>query len=211
MAARVLAVSPHPDDEAVGCGGALRLHALAGADVRTVFLTSGEAGGHGLGPAETRRVREGEAAAAAAALGLAGIDFWRLPDGRLTARAPTARRLAGLLAASDVDVVYVPHDGEQHADHRAAARLVRRAVGYLPAGRRPRVLMCEVWTPLQRLDELVDISTVIDVKLAAIRSYASQCRVLRFDEALAGLARYRGEMHSWPGGDYAEAYQEMRW
>jgi LmbE family N-acetylglucosaminyl deacetylase len=212
MARRVLVVSPHPDDETVGCGGALRLHALAGAEVRVVFLTSGEAGGHGLGPAETLRVREAEAVAAAAALGLAGVDFWRLPDGRLTATRAAAARLCELITASRPDLVYVPHAGEQHPDHRAAARLVRHAVARLaPGAARPRVLMFEVWTPLGDLDELVDISGVIDAKLAAIRLYASQCRVLRFDDALGGLARYRGEMHSWPGGDYAEAYRELRW
>ncbi|GGQ75439.1 PIG-L deacetylase family protein [Couchioplanes azureus] len=212
MARRILVVSPHPDDETVGCGGALRLHVLAGAEVRVVFLTSGEAGGHGLGPDETRRTREAEAAAAAAALGLAGIEFWRLPDGRLTATRATSARLSELISTFRPDVIYVPHDGEQHPDHRAAARLVHRATARLDGGAaRPRVLMFEVWTPLGELDELVDISPVIDAKLTAIRLYASQCRVLRFDDALAGLARYRGEMHSWPGGDYAEAYREPRW
>jgi LmbE family N-acetylglucosaminyl deacetylase len=205
-------VSPHPDDETVGCGGALRLHALAGAEILVVFLTSGEAGGHGLSPPETLRLREAEALRAAAALGVATTDFWQLPDGRLSAARATVERLRRLVHACAPDVVYVPHGGEQHPDHRAAARLVRRALADpLPGTTRPRVLMFEVWTPLADIDELVDISPVIDTKLAAIRLYASQCRVLRFDEALAGLARYRGEMHCWPGGDYAEVYREMRW
>jgi LmbE family N-acetylglucosaminyl deacetylase len=103
------------------------------------------------------------------------------------------------------DVIYVPHDREMHRDHRAAARLLRRAL----SNGRPRtadVLAYEVWTPLERMDEIVDISAYVEEKLAAIRAYKTQCDVLRFDEAFLGLARYRGEMFLWPGGPYAEVF-----
>ena len=58
---RVLVVSPHPDDEAIGCGGTLCKHVLAGDSTRIVFLTSGEQGGHGRPVEETIRLREHEA------------------------------------------------------------------------------------------------------------------------------------------------------
>jgi LmbE family N-acetylglucosaminyl deacetylase len=70
--------------------------------------------------------------------------------------------------------------------------------------------MYEVWTPLQRIDEIVDISPYVKTKRAAIRAYKCQCDVLAFDEAILGLNRYRGEMHSWPGGDYAEIFCRLR-
>ena len=68
----------------------------------------------------------------------------------------------------------------------------------------------EVWTPLQRMTEIADISAYLVCKLKAIRAYRSQCRALDFAAAARGLSRYRGEMHSWPGGDYAEAFLEMQ-
>jgi len=208
---RILVVSPHPDDEATGCGGAICRHVACGDTVRAIFLTSGEQGGHGLPLTETAQLREREATIAASILGLACIDFWRQPDGALRATAPIVARLQKMILAWKPEIIYVTHDGEMHPDHRAAARIVRRALtGQGAPAERPAVRMFEVWTPMQRMDEIVDISAYIRDKIAAIRAYKSQCNVLRFDEAFMGLSRYRGEMHSWPGGEHAEIFAEMR-
>jgi LmbE family N-acetylglucosaminyl deacetylase len=208
---RILVLAPHPDDEAIGCGGTLRRHVEGGDAVRVVFLTSGEKGGHGRTEAETVRLREREARAAARILGVKAVEFWREPDGGVRATPGAVRRLRATLRTWKPDVVYVPHEREMHPDHRGAVRLLKAA---LPArGRanaRPDVLMYEVWTPLQRMDEIVDISAQMQTKLAAVRAYRSQCAVVGFEAAVRGLNRYRGELHSWPGGDYAEVFARMR-
>jgi N-acetylglucosamine malate deacetylase 1 len=206
---RVLVLSPHPDDETIGCGGSLRRHRRAGDDVHVVFLTSGEQGGHGRSPEETIALREREARAAARVLGIRHLEFWHLPDGALRTTVPAIRRLRAVLLSLRPDVIYVPHPHESHPDHRAAYRLVRRALAHRRGGA-PEVLMYEVWTPLQRLDAIVDISDDVDVKLRALRKYRSQCAVVGFDAAVKGLNRYRGELHSWPGGDYAEVFERLR-
>jgi len=208
---RVLVVTPHPDDEAIGCGGALCAHAETGDSLRLICLTSGEQGGHGLPPGETASRREAEAAAAARILGAGAPEFWRQPDGGLRVTRALVARLRELIADWRPELLYVTHDREMHPDHRAAARLVRRTLRELPAATRvPAVRLFEVWTPLQHMDEIVDISAHIERKLAAIRAYEHQCRVMRFDEATRGLNRYRGEMHSWPGGEYAEVFASLR-
>jgi LmbE family N-acetylglucosaminyl deacetylase len=208
---RVLVVSPHPDDEAIGCGGTLLQHRAEGDHVSVVFLTSGERGGHGRGAHETARLREEEAANAAGILGVAAYEFWRVPDGDIRITGELIARLQSVMQRAGAELLYVPHDAEMHADHQAAAQLVRQATINMPAGQRPKVRMFEVWTPLQTMDEIVDISAYVEGKRAAVRAYKSQCDVLRFDEAIAGLNRYRGEMHSWPGGDYAEIFLRMKW
>jgi LmbE family N-acetylglucosaminyl deacetylase len=174
-------------------------------------LTSGEAGGHGDAPEETRRVREGEARAAGRLLGVDDIEFWREPDGRLEVRHESVIRLARRIASLQPRLVYVTHPDEAHPDHRAAARLVGTALLHLDRDLpRPDVLMYEVWTPLQQLDEIVDITPFAETKKLAIRAHATQCAHVAFDDAILGLNRYRGEMHCWPEGEYAEVFQCMR-
>jgi LmbE family N-acetylglucosaminyl deacetylase len=198
----VLVVGAHPDDEAVGCGGALLCHARARDAIRAVFLTSGEAGGHGIENAGA--IREHEALVASRILGIGDLQFWREPDGRLRARRALVARVRAALAETHADVVYAPHPRDDHPDHRAAARIVREALG--GARSRAELWHYEIWSPLSQIDHVVDISDVLEDKLRAISAYESQCAVMRFDDAFRGLARYRGEMHSWPGGPYAEVF-----
>ena len=206
---RIMVISPHPDDESIGCGGAICGHVAAGDTVYLELLTSGEKGGHGLGEHETAQKREAEASTAAKILGIAHIEFYRRNDGSLSANTELATLLASRLEASKPHLVYIPHPREQHPDHQPLAKLLRRALRRLRNADPPRVLAYEIWTPLQQLDEIVDITPFLERKLEAIAAYASQCRVMDFVEADRGLARYRGEMHSWPGGEYAEVFAEL--
>jgi N-acetylglucosamine malate deacetylase 1 len=207
---RVLVLSPHPDDEAIGCGGTLNMHAVNGDDIYTIFLTSGERGGHGLSKEETTIIREQEARVATAVLGIQKIDFWHERNGALRATKNLISKLSQVIVEWKPNYIYVPHNNEMHPDHRGAARLLRLSLCSLPVKNEIDVRMFEVWTPLSSMDEIIDITPYIKTKIKAIRKYKSQCRYVKFDEAILGLNRYRGEFHSWPGGDYAEIFLRMK-
>src|SRR4051794_8637244 len=109
----ILVVAPHPDDEAIGCGGSICLHAGRGDRVATVFLTSGELGLKHLAREEAWRVREHEAEAAAAVLGISALSFLRLPDWGLSDRVnETAAELRPILDREQSSVIYLPHRQE---------------------------------------------------------------------------------------------------
>lgn len=204
---KVLVISPHPDDESIGCGGTLRKHIVEGDDVEVIFLTSGEKGGHGKAADETIRLREQESVNASKILMIQKINFWREPDGAFQPTERNVARLVEKIIASQINVIYVPHDQEQHPDHRAAALLVNRAINEITeTDERPTVWMYEVWTPIQKIDHIVDITAYVDIKRNAILAHESQCEVMSFDEAILGLNRYRGEMFSWPEGEFAEVF-----
>jgi LmbE family N-acetylglucosaminyl deacetylase len=212
MMERVLVISPHPDDESIGCGGTLRKYATGGATVKVVFLTSGEQGGHGVAPERMAPIREREAIAAARTLGISDIEFWREPDSRLRASQRLVDAMAAAMDAFRPDTVFIPYIKDHHADHRAAARLARRAAR--ECANMVRLLMYEVWTPVDEVDVIVDISPYVKIKRRAIRAYRSQCSVLGFDDAMLGLARYRGELFDWPkagkdGQTHAEVFKVL--
>ena len=88
----ILVISPHPDDESIGCGGTIQRHIAEGDVVQVELLTSGEKGGHDLSAADVAKVREQEAIAAAAILGVNHVEFYREPDGDLRARRSLVSR-----------------------------------------------------------------------------------------------------------------------
>ncbi|GEO11773.1 GNAT family N-acetyltransferase [Segetibacter aerophilus] len=212
VARKVLVISPHPDDESIGCGGTIRKHIVEGDTVEVIFLTSGEHGGLGKTMADnTVILREEESKKAASILELTTLNFWREPDGRFEVNNDNLQKLVDKILELEPSIIYVPHENEEHPDHKAAAQLVKEVLNLLPSSlqHKPNVLMYEVWTPIQKFQHVVDITPYVEVKRNAIAAYDSQCSMVKFHEAIIGLNRYRGEMHSWPGGDYAEIFKEL--
>ncbi len=125
---RVLVISPHPDDESIGCGGTLRQHVMHGDAMRVVFLTSGEAGVAVVG-------RSRQFASATARRGPL-LPFWALRKSifgvNRTGRSRVTRHAVGRLCSKLKEwwlhIVYVTHGWEMHPDDHAACRLVRRAL-----------------------------------------------------------------------------------
>jgi LmbE family N-acetylglucosaminyl deacetylase len=188
----VLVIAPHPDDESIGCGGALCLHHQRGDRIHVVFLTSGELGLQHLVPHEAWQVREREAAAAAEVLGVAKLTFLRLPDWFVGAAVEQAgAALRPILEHEVPELIYLPHPSDGHPDHRAALPVVRAALGP-QAQETPGLRGYEVWTPLRTCDHWEDITPVMARKLRAVRCHASQTAQIRYDRAVRGLNQYRG-------------------
>jgi LmbE family N-acetylglucosaminyl deacetylase len=206
----VLAIAPHPDDESIGCGGALRLHAGRGERVVVVFLTSGELGLKHLPCADAWRIREREARQAVKILGVAANPiFLRRPDWFVGDDVKgAALALRPVLKKEAPDLIYLPHPAEWHPDHKAALPVVRASLKGVRS-RHPVLRGYEVWTPLAEYDHVEKISSVIRHKLRALRAHKSQLSKGKFDyeRAVTGLNQFRGALAG--NCTYAEVFQTL--
>jgi len=187
-AQRVLVLAPHPDDESIGCGGTIILHAAAGAQVRILTVTNGESV-EGAGDDIAAR-RQDEARRAAQVLGVPEPVFLGLPDGRVSDYGPElAQRLAQEVAEFGPEVVYAPYPLDVHPDHTATAGAVLRVLEDLGGF---RASFYEIYQPI-RFSMVVDISEVVAQKRRAIMAHelgllGAQAIIA---DAVEGLGLYR--------------------
>ena len=203
----VLVIAPHPDDESIGCGGALCLHARRGDRIWAVYLTSGELGLKHLPRHHAWLTREREAGRAAKILGIARLFFLRLPDWFVSdAVEKGASKVRRILKGAKPDLVYLPHEQEWHPDHKAALPILRAA---LKDGRTvaPVARAYEVWTPLPAYDHVEDISAVLPRKLRALRAHKSQLGEFDYVRAVSGLNQFRGALAA--RRPFAEVFQSI--
>jgi LmbE family N-acetylglucosaminyl deacetylase len=142
----VVVVAAHPDDEVLGAGGTMAIAAAAGARLRLIAITDGEASHPGADPAAVARIRTAESAAALALLGLPGLDVirLRLPDTGLEGRQDELRALLREHCAG-FEVCLAPWDSDGHADHEAAGLAARWAAHGAARGTARTVLTYPVW------------------------------------------------------------------
>lgn len=195
---RIMVITAHPDDMEFMCGGTIAKHARQGAEITLLILTNGDKGGHD--PALTAEMLDGirkqEQDKAAAVLGIKKVIFFDVPDGDLIPSLEMRKRVVAELRRYQPDAVftldpttYFAMRGESayinHADHKAAGEIALNALFPAVGNQRYHAeLLGEGLEPhkvqhifLVNSDEFnyeVDISDVIDVKLAAILCHESQ-------------------------------------
>ncbi|MCS7182657.1 MAG: PIG-L family deacetylase [Thermoanaerobaculum sp.] len=197
-----LVLAPHPDDETIGMGATLAQAARRGVVVRLLVLTGGQAQGD-------PQVRQREALAAAATLGVAEVSFEPFVDRQLfRSLGPLARALQRVLRQVIPDVVFSPHPCDLHPDHRVCARALHWALRVLLLSA-PRQLPAwvgfyEVGIPLWP-NLLVEADAAWQAKATALACYSSQLRVRPYLEVAEGLAAFRAL--TLEGVQRAEAFQ----
>jgi N-acetylglucosamine malate deacetylase 1 len=217
---RVLVFAAHPDDEVLGMGGTIAVHAAVRGDaVRIVCVTDGSSTQY-PGDDEKRAQKEGEARRAAAELGVEEYVHLDLPDMRLDtlAHVEVNRVVEEHVRDFRPEVVYTPQP-DVNQDHRALFDSVAVATRPLPGQPVRRLLTyaptsSTEWTPAPVNwfvpNWFVDVSETLERKLAAFRHYETEQRAYphpRSERAIRAAAEHHGASC---GCEYAEPFVLVR-
>jgi LmbE family N-acetylglucosaminyl deacetylase len=205
---RVLAIVAHPDDEVLGCGGTLALHADAGDRVVVGIACEGESLRYGPGAANQAASIE----AAAGILGAAEVRQLRFPDQRLDTinLVQLITPLEKMIAEVEPQVVYCQFGGDVNRDHqilfqaalvatRPMAESLRAVYAFETASSTdwayPRSFVPDTW---------VDITTTLERKIRAMACYRSEVRDFPHPRSLESLrhrAAYWGGLACLPAAE----------
>jgi LmbE family N-acetylglucosaminyl deacetylase len=225
---RVLVVAAHPDDIEFGAAGTVARWVGEGAEVRYLLVTRGDKGSDDPAADVDALVvlREREQRAAAAEIGVAGVDFLDEPDGQVEPSLRLRERITHAIRSfrpevvmtHDPTVLFVNNEWVNHPDHRAVGQVTVDAV--FPTARDPlnfrehldagleawKVAELFLWST-NEANQLVDVADTLERKIEALRHHASQFR--RFDEIARWVRRRSEELGERTGYRAAEGFRRV--
>jgi N-acetylglucosamine malate deacetylase 1 len=218
---RILVIAPHPDDETLGCGGALLKHKQNGDSLSWLVATRGH---EPQWSAELLDRKEDEIREVADAYRFEQVFRLNFPTIRLDT-IPLDQLIVPIrdaIAEAKPDWVYLNHWGDVHSDHRVLFEATMSVLKPFYNSRHgvKKVLSYEVLSstdaaPMNPARAFVpnvftDVSEFLEKKLEIMALYDSELQdslLPRSLDSLRALARYRGATI---GVQFAEAFMLVR-
>ena len=178
----ILAISAHPDDVELSCGGTILKHISLGKKCGILDLTQGELGTRGN--AELRLI---EAANAAKILGVGIRDNLKMADGFFKNDKEHQLEIIKKMREYQPEIILCNAVSDRHPDHARAAQLISEACFYSGLRRvetelngakqeawRPKAVYHYIQDRQLKPDFVVDVTAFADKKMEAIQAFRSQ-------------------------------------
>lgn len=216
----VLCIAPHPDDETLGCGGALLRHVSEGDDVHWLTVTGIS---ESLGfSAEKVSSRNHEVQTVARAYNFKSVHCANLPTTRLDTvpKSDLVAAIGSVIASLRPGTIYVPYRNDVHSDHAA---VFDAAIACSKTFRYPSIRKIYAYETLSetefglrpddsgfRPNLFLDISAWLEKKIEIMRMYSGEMGAFPFprsEECIRAQAALRG---SQAGAMAAEAFMILK-
>jgi LmbE family N-acetylglucosaminyl deacetylase len=225
---RILTIAAHPDDEVLGCGGAMARHAAEGDEVYVAILGEGATSrADQRGAADMRLVEglKGDARRAAEALRVKEVFLHGLPDNRFDSMPllDVVKIVEKRIADLSPHIVYTHHGGDLNVDHQVCFRAVLTATRPKPGFPVKEVLAFEVPSATEwgfgrvqapfSPEVFVDISATLEAKLRALSQYPTEVCDFphpRSPKAVEAAALRWGSVAGFPAAEAFELVRSLR-
>ncbi len=191
----VLVISPHPDDEIIGCGGTIIKLIASGVEVSVVHLTDGsDTSALRESPAEIRRtVRLQEAQTVSAELGLHELILWKERDRELRCSEENIGKMRDMLLKIRPSAIFVPFVNDAHPDHIAANAILAASLAAEELQDfETDVLGYEVWSYLPA-NCYCNIDEQFDAKARMLLRYRTGMKMVDYVRYCESLNSYHAE------------------
>jgi LmbE family N-acetylglucosaminyl deacetylase len=217
---KVLVVVAHADDEVIGCGGTLALHALRGDEVHLLVLADGETSR----PQAQAQAREEGLRQAVKVLGIRSHVQLGFPDNKMdtVALLDVVKKVEEVVAKVRPDVVYTHHHADLNVDHQVTHRAVMTACrpqgpGYSTVTEIYSfyVSSSTEWAinsnlPGFRPERVVEITGVMDRLRAALACYEKEMRPYPHPRSVRAIENRAMFWGNTVGAEFGEAFKVER-
>lgn len=199
----IIVLSPHFDDDVVGCGGTLYKHIIGGDKITIVYFTDGREGDPSVEDKElVEKTRKQEARMATKILSIENLIFLDEPETKLKSHKNLNFKLSDIFNRIKPNLVYLPWFLDNHIDHFELNRIFLDLCHNIQFDF--NICAYELWTPLIP-NIVIDIGEVISKKEAALKQYQSQLKQVDYFITTLALNKYRSATNL-KGRSYAEAF-----
>jgi len=213
---RIIVITPHPDDETLGCGGTLFRQKAEKNEIYWLIVTgiSEETGW----PKKVVKKREAEINSVANIYGFTEVFQLRLPTTRIDSLpvSDMIEKITEVYKKVEPEIIYMPYAYDVHTDHQIIAKVVQSTLKWFRHPYLHKILMYETPSETEfnfvenrnfNPNIFIDISNFLDDKIKVMKIYQkeiSEHPFPRSEKNMRALATFRG---SQSGFQAAEAFE----
>ena len=216
----VLVIAAHPDDEALGCSGAMAKHVSAGDRVHVIFMTNGVDSRNNTANSDVkkRQVSAQKSADRLATTSMVSFDF---PDNKMDSipLLDVVKKVESKIIQLQPEIIYTHHIGDLNVDHQVTHKAVMTACRPKPGMCVKEIYIFEVPSSTEwqtsgfrpfSPNVYVDITDYIDIKKQVLEIYSEEMHQPPHSRSVDNVLRLNALRGNSVGVDYAEAFMLIR-
>lgn len=200
----VLIISPHPDDETLGCGGTILKMISMGVNITVVLLSDGAAGGKA---SDIKQIRRNEFLKSKEILGYTSSIHLNFPDSKLQLhKKEIEKQLYNIISHSNPALIFIPYFLDANLDHIIANMVLAKVLNKINSVSL-KIAQYEIWTPITYPNCYINITNEYEKKILAMKCYASQEAYFKIIDKMTALNSLRAGLSMCKKFRYMESYK----